>query len=249
MKAIIIAAGQSNRLKPFTNNIPKCLLDVGGRTILQRQLDVLRQCGIDDISIVRGYQGGLINYPNVKYYENTDYENNNILGSLFYAASEMDDEFVFSYSDIIYGESTVERLLQSKADISLVVDTDWMPRYEGRLLHPIDEAELVKGKGNRIIKIGKRICVPDKSYGEFIGLAKFSKSGAEILKSNYRRAAIKYRGKAFQQAALFENAYLTDMMQELIDRGYTIQGVGITRGWIEIDTPEDLERAQESWTK
>ena len=94
MKAIIIAAGLGNRLMPLTDGTPKCMLDINGKTIMQRQLDVLRQCGTDSIVVVRGYKKEMINYPGIRYYENTDYKNNNILRSLFYAESEMDDGFI-----------------------------------------------------------------------------------------------------------------------------------------------------------
>ena len=244
MKTIIIAAGSGNRLMPITNSKPKCLLEVGGKTIMQRQLEVLRQCGINDIVIVRGYKKEMIAYPNIRYYENTDYSNNNILRSLFYAESEMDDEFIFSYSDIIYGGDVVEKLRQEKADISLVIDTDWLSHYQGRRLHPVGEAELVMVENDRVIRIGKNVVKPEEAYGEFIGLAKFSKRGAQILKSNYGRVANQYRNRPFQQAASLEKAYLTDMIQELIDVGYVIHNVDIQGGWIEIDTSEDLEKAR-----
>lgn len=244
MKAIIIAAGLGNRLMPLTNDKPKCLLEIGGKTIMQRQLEVLRQCDIDDVVVVRGYRKEMINYPGIKYHENTDYENNNILRSLFYADNEMGDGFIFSYSDIIFERGILEKLLRSKADISLVVDVDWISHYEGRLLHPIGEAELVEVENGRITKIGKKICPANSAHGEFIGLAKFSKTGAEILRANYQRIVVEYQGRAFQQAAAVEKAYLTDMIQELIDLGYEIDSVDIGGGWGEIDTPEDLERAK-----
>ncbi len=109
MKAIIIAAGLGNRLMPLTNDKPKCLLEIGGKTIMQRHLEVLRQCDIDDVVVVRGYRKEMINYPGIKYYENTDYENNNILRSLFYADNEMGDGFIFSYSDIIFEQGILEK--------------------------------------------------------------------------------------------------------------------------------------------
>lgn len=244
MKAIIIAAGMGNRLMPITNDKPKCMLEIRGKTIMQRQLEVLRQRGMDDIVVVRGYKKEVINYPGIRYYENTDYENNNILRSLFYAENEMDNEFVFSYSDIIFERSILEKLLQSEADISLVVDVDWISHYEHRYQHPIGEAELVEVRNGRITKIGKKICSTTTAYGEFMGLAKFSKTGVEILRSNYQRVVAEYHGKAFQQAVSVEKAYLTDMTQELIDMGYVIRNVDIQGGWMEIDTLEDLEKAR-----
>ncbi len=244
MKAIIIAAGQGSRLSPATDDKPKCLLEVEGKTIMQRQLEVLKQCGINDIVVVRGYKGEMLDYQGIQYCENTDYKNNNVLRSLFYAESEMNDEFVFSYSDILFEQEVLENLLQNQAEISLVIDTDWLVHYEHRYQHPIEEAELVMVENNRITKIGKDVVKPQEAYGEFIGLARFSKSGAEILRSNYRRAANQYRNRPFQQAASLQKAYLTDMIQELIDTGCVISNVDIRGGWIEIDTQEDFERAQ-----
>jgi phosphoenolpyruvate phosphomutase len=249
MKAVIIAAGRGNRLMPETDNKPKCLLKVGGKTIMERALEVFRECGVKDVVVVRGYRGDLIDYTGVKYYENTDYDNNNILRSLFYAEDEIDGEFIFSYSDILYKKDVVEKLLQSQTDISLIVDTDWLTHYEGRYQHPIAEAELVTVENNRVTKIGKDVALPEDAHGEFIGLAKFSKEGAEILRSNYRRIAKRYHDKPFQRAASLEKAYLTDMIQELIDRGYVVTSVDIKGGWAEIDTPQDLRRAQERWIR
>ena len=96
MKAIIVAAGPSSRLMPITNEKPKCLLEVGSRTILERILEALRKNGIENIAVVRGYHSNLINYPNVTYYHNPNFRKNNILRSLFYAEDEMNDDFIFS---------------------------------------------------------------------------------------------------------------------------------------------------------
>ncbi|MFH1423808.1 MAG: sugar phosphate nucleotidyltransferase, partial [Candidatus Nealsonbacteria bacterium] len=101
-KAIIIAAGMGKRLNPLTGDIPKCLLKIGDKTIMERQLEALRLCGITDSTVIRGYQGNKINFAGIKYYENTNYQNNNILNSLFCAEPEMNGDFIASYSDILY---------------------------------------------------------------------------------------------------------------------------------------------------
>ncbi len=252
MKAIIIAAGPGNRLRPLTDEKPKCLLEVGGKTILQRTLEALRRNGIVEVVIVKGYKAEAINYPDIRYYYNPNYMENNILNSLFYAENEMKDGFLFSYSDILYDEAIVEKLLQSKEDISIVVDVDWKKRYEKRTLHPTDEAEFVVVEDGRITKISKFLN-PDSAYGEFIGLAKFSKKGADILIRNYERVlhspwcGFKTQQR-FHDAVSLDKAYLTDMLQELIDRNYPIYYVDIKGGWIEIDTPQDLKNARGIWT-
>ena len=244
MKAIIVAAGPGSRLNPLTNERPKCLLEVGGKTILERALEALRANGIERIAVVRGYCSQLIDYPNISYYENPNYRENNILRSLFYAEREMDDDFIFSYSDIIFSSDIVTKLMNKTADIALTVDVNWKQRYQGRDLHPISEAELVKLENGQVVKIGKEVVRPDEAHGEFIGLAKFTKSGAESMRTAYHRIAEERPTAPFQHAASLEKAYMTDMIQELVDNGSLVQSSDIEGGWMEIDTPQDLEEVR-----
>jgi phosphoenolpyruvate phosphomutase len=246
MKAIIVAAGPSSRLRPLTDDLPKCLLEINGKSIINRTIDVLNKCGISEIIVVRGYQKQKINLPNITYYDNDNYMNNNILASLFYAEESMEDGFIFSYSDILYNKSVVQKLIDSPHDMNLVIDTVWAERYKGRTKHPTDEAELVRVIDGKITHLSK-FFNPNAAYGEFIGLAKFSKKGAEILRRNYHRAKenkwCKYEGR-FHDASSIEKAYLTDMIQELILRGYPVHSVDIANNWVEIDTDQDYEYAQ-----
>ena len=117
-KALIIAAGLGSRLKKHTENLPKCMLDFGGKTLLQRQLDSYKKCGIKDISLIRGYKKEKINYKGIKYYENKDYKDNNILNSIFYAEEAINGNIIISYSDILFDSSVVQRTLESSHDIS-----------------------------------------------------------------------------------------------------------------------------------
>ncbi|UCG93695.1 MAG: phosphocholine cytidylyltransferase family protein [Candidatus Aerophobus sp.] len=244
MKAIIVAAGPSSRLMPITNEKPKCLLEVGSQTILERILEALRKNGIENIAVVRGYHSNLINYPNVTYYHNPNFRKNNILRSLFYAEDEMNDDFIFSYSDIIYSKEIVEKLIHSDADIALIVDINWTQRYKGRDQHPISEAELAKVENGRVVKIGKEVVKPEEAHGEFIGLAKFTRPGVEVLRATYHRVTEECPNASFHHATSLEKAYMTDMLQELVDNGAVVKNIDIESGWMEIDTPQDLERAR-----
>ena len=169
-KAMIIAAGMGSRLQPLTDDLPKCMLDFGGKTLLQRQIEAYNACGITDISVIRGYQKEKINYDGLRYYENPDFENNNILSSLFYAEQELDSHIVISYSDILFESHVVQRLLQSDHDISIVVDIDWRGYYVGRKDHPIEEAEnVIFDANNNVVEIGKILTDKHDVHGEFIG--------------------------------------------------------------------------------
>ncbi len=242
--ALIVAAGLGSRLKSHTENLPKCMLDFGGKTLLERQLKAYRDCGINNISIVRGYKKNKINYKDIKYFDNKDYENNNILNSIFYGEKVINGNVIIAYSDILFESNVVKRLLGSDHDISVVVDIDWKGYYVDRKEHPIEEAEnVIFNSNNEVVKIGKIATEKQEVHGEFIGMMKLTHRGAEIFKQNFHRVKKLYWNKPFQRAKIFQKAYLTDMIQELVDIGIKVHCVIIERGWKEIDTVEDYEKA------
>lgn len=242
-KAIIIAAGMGKRLRPLTDDKPKCLLDVGGKTIMERQLETLKLCGINDTAVIRGYRADKINFAGIKYYENPNYQNNNILNSLFCAQDAMNGSLIVSYSDILYDRSVIEKLLEDQHDIAAVVDTDWQEYYQGRIGHPLEEAEKVMIQNGKVARLGKKVKA-EEADGEFIGMIKLSGQGAEIFKKEFQRVKEEYGGKPFHEAVVFEKAYLTDMLQELVDRGIDVYPVLIRKNWWEMDTVEDLEKVR-----
>ena len=249
-KVLIIAAGLGSRLKKHTENLPKCMLDFGGKTLLQRQLDAYKKNSITDISIVRGYKKNKIKYKGIKYFENTDYKNNNILNSIFYAEDFINGNLIISYSDILFDSTVVKRLLKSNHDISVVVDIDWRGYYVGRKDHPISEAEnVIFNSNNEVEKIGKINTGTEEVHGEFIGMIKLSNRGTEIFKEYFHKFKKIYWNKPFQRAKIFQKAYLTDFIQELVDRGIKVHCVIIEGGWKEIDTVEDYKKALDGFNK
>ena len=249
-KALIIAAGLGSRLKKQTEKLPKCMLDFGGKTLLERQLEAYRKCGVTNISLVRGYKKEKINYKGLKYFENNDYRNNNILNSIFYAEKIIDGNIIISYSDILFEPSVVKRTLESNHDISVVVDIDWRGYYVGRKDHPISEAEnVIFNSNNEVEKIGKINTGKEEVHGEFIGMIKLTNRGAKIFKQHFHRLKKIYWNKPFQRAKTFQKAYLTDMMQELVDIGVKVHCIIIESGWKEIDTVEDYKKALDGFKR
>ena len=249
-KTLIVAAGLGSRLKGHTENLPKCMLDFGGKTLLQRQIKAYKDCGIDNITVVRGYKKNKINYKNLKYIDNADYENNNILNSIFYGEEVINGNVIIAYSDILFESSVVKRLLDSNHDISVVVDIDWRGYYVGRKEHPLSEAEnVIFNSNNEVVKIGKIATEKEEVHGEFIGMMKLTNRGAEIFKQNFHRVKKLYWNKPFQRAKIFQKAYLTDMIQEIVDIGIKVHCVIIERGWKEIDTVEDYQKALKEFSQ
>ena len=238
MKVIIPAAGQGTRLRPLTDECPKCMVQLEGKPIIKHQLDLFDKKGLDNINIITGYMGDKIDYPGIKKHYNPKFESTNMVYSIFCAEEEMNDDLIISYGDIVYNEEVLQKLLESKAPISVVVDKGWKKFWEARMEDPLEDAETLKidEKGN-IKELGKK----PKSYndieGQYIGLMKFSKTSLEEIKKYYHsldKEAV-YDGKDY------ENMYMTSLLQQIADNLIPLTPIYIENGWLEIDAPEDLK--------
>ena len=248
MRAIIIGAGRGSRLMPMTADSPKCFAEVGEQRILDWTFKAFADNGIDRIAFIGGYQIDKVraDYPQFTFCHNTNWQNNNILASLFYAEEFMDEPFICCYSDILFTSKVVENLLAADGDISLVVDTDWLVRYEQRTEHPSDEAEKVTVANGLVTRIHRKI-EEQHAHGEYIGVAKFSQQGAARLREQYHRCREQFAGKPFREAKLFEKAYLILLLQEMIEAGEKMVHVDTPGGYIEIDTQQDFDYARQFW--
>ena len=250
MKAIVIGAGRGRRLMPLTESEPKCFAPVAGRRILDWILEALAGGGFErrDVVFIGGYLLPVIqqHYPEFAYVENQDWERNNILVSLLCAEREMDAGFVCSYADIVFRPEPVRLLMESTADITLIVDTDFRRRYQRRSQHPESDAEKVRARGDRITEISRRI-PGEEAAGEYIGVAKFSPRGAALLREHYHRVVKRYGDAPFQGASSVRMAYLIHLLQEMLEQGVEIRRVNTHGEYFEIDTTEDYQHAQDEW--
>lgn len=251
MKAIILAAGRGTRLGKYTENLPKCMLNFVGKTLIERQVEILRSKGIEDIIIVRGYSGNKIKIPNVKYYTNKDFKNTNMVESLFTAKRKLRGDILVCYGDIIYERRVIDNILNFKGDIGVVVDENYWDYWKARMQHPeIDIESLVLDSKGKISELGEGSCNLNKAKLRYVGLIKFSKRGIEILKEVYHKNRKKYfhTNNPWKRSESFKKAYMTCMLQALIDEGHDVWPIIINRGWMEFDTEEDYELSNE-WIK
>lgn len=250
MKAVIIGAGRGSRLRHLTNEIPKTLVPVLGRPMLDSILEALEYGGFSrkDVVFICGYRADVIRerYPDLTYVENRDWENNNILLSLLCAREHLAGGFVSTYADIVYDKRIVRGLVDSSHSIAVGCDTDWRRRYQGRSQHPETDAEKLRAEGDRVIEISRKIA-PESAQGEFIGVMKMTAAGAGELLGAFDEAEKVHRGQVFREGRLFERAYLIDMLQHMLERGTAIHRVDMHGGYMEIDTLEDASLAQGWW--
>ena len=247
MRAIILAAGEGSRMGKLTQNIPKPLLDINGKSIIERQLSSLKQNGILDIIIITGPHHEKFNFEKIRYVRDENFLEHDQLGSLISAKKEIDGDVIILFADIIFENTVLAKILESKSDISIAVDMNWERTYTSRPNSSFDEADKVRFEQGNVSKIFKTMTEEDKKFeiGEFIGLMKLSKNGSKQLVNCYEKIHT-HEGK-FHDARSIEKAKLVDLLQELIENKIKIDAIPITGKWCEIDTEEDLEIAKKKF--
>ena len=249
MKVIIIAAGSSTRLGNLTEEIPKGLLKINNKSILEIQIQQYKKKNISEIIIITGPHHEKFSFNDVSLINDEEYSENDVLGSLMAAKSEINSEVITSYSDIVFEDSVLDSLLEFKGDIGIAVDLNWEEKYLSRTEPPKNQADNVVIEHNKVVKIKKNILDYEKSQqmGEFLGLMKLSNNGAKVFVKKYNELIQSHQGK-FQDAPSLKKAYLTDLIQELIDSGIEVSPVFINGRWYEIDTHQDLESVRKIWS-
>ena len=146
----------------YTKNLPKGMLSFGGKTLIERQLEVLKRAGIKEIVIVTGYKREAIKYPNVRYYHNSSYGSTNMVESLVCARREMNDDILVSYADIIYTPKLVERMMEQSSEISVAVDPEWRQYWLMRYRTTEKDLETLTISNGVIVELGEPV---DSSRG------------------------------------------------------------------------------------
>ena len=250
MKVIILAAGMGSRLMPLTNDRPKCMVKLLDDTLIERQIKIFHSYGINDITIVTGYKSKVVDIPDVNYVNNPNYETTNMNESLFCALKPSNSSVLVTYGDIVFEPKIVQQILEITNDIRLAVRINWKEYYQNRTMHPLSEAENVLIENGRILETRKNIskALENQQIGEFLGIMMLSSEQIKILLERYSDLKKNHTG-TFHSSSSLHMAYLTDMLQEMIDFGVRINPVFAEGRWFEIDTLEDLKNAEKSINK
>jgi phosphoenolpyruvate phosphomutase len=246
-RAIVLAAGFEPQLMPLIEDRPKTMLEVKGKTLLERQVETLGGFGIRDVVVVRGYQKDRIDVPGIRFVDNERYGETGEIYSLFRAEAELAKPFVLLYGDIIFEATVLEKLLRAAADVAVVVDRAYPDLRRAGALPPgprdlvITETPsdgprfVAAPEGSRVLRIGPEV-PPEQAHGEFIGLAAFSAAGARLLRDGYHNLRA-------ERAEGLDRASVTHLLQAMIDRGRTVTAIDVHKGWMDIDSFEDYRRA------
>lgn len=250
MRAIIIGAGRGSRLEHLTDEVPKTMVDVLGRPMLDQILDALAFAGFtrDRIVFICGYKADVVRsrYPDLTYVENATWESNNILLSLLMARDLLSEGFVSTYADIVYRPELARDVRESPHAIALGCDTDWRRRYVNRKNHPETDAEKLTAEGSRVTRLSRKIESPEAA-GEFVGVMKVDEAAVPAFLSAFDEVEREFAGKPFREGRTFEKAYLIDFLQHRLERGTEMHRVDTPGGYMEIDTLEDRSMAERWW--
>lgn len=239
MKSLILAAGTGSRLRPYTNDRPKCLVDLRGKPLLDHQLEVLKAAGITDLNVVAGYLAEQIERPGLHREINPDYASTNMVATLFCAAHLLtgEEDVIISYGDIVYELRVLQSLLATDAPIVLGVDAEWRKYWQARMDNPLEDAETLKLEdGNRIIELGKTPRGYDDIMGQYMGLIKIRADHVRKFVAAWTNLdrSVLYDGRDV------DNMFMTSFLQHLIDDAWDVRAAFTRNGWIEVDTPDDL---------
>ena len=236
MHCVILAAGTASRLRPLTDSTPKCLLQIGHRTILERAIRAVFHAGIIHFTIVVGFQDWKVknflkrNFPSLDFtfVVNNRFDTTNNAFSLLLARDEIiGHELLLLDGDIVFDDEIIPLVMKSPRETSLAVRTSDSVGAE--------DVKVEVKEGGEIIRIGKELPAAS-AFGESIGIEKFSRGDTtKLFDTLEKRIKTENRVDEFYEASF----------QELIDGGTKIYAIdaGKYRS-IEVDTPEDLQTAE-----
>jgi len=225
----------AKRLRPLTDERPKCLLTVGKRTLLERTFDAMTAAGINEFVVVTGYRGNMIRqfltehyaHVTIHFLDNADYANNNNIYSLWMTRDFVRGrDFLLMDSDILFDPQIVCRMLQ-EPDSALALNRHELGEEEIKVI--VDEA-------GRITEISKT-CSIQQAIGESVGIEKMS--------ADYSEALFRELDVMIEQEELIDIFY-ERAFERLIPQGHSFKVVDTTDYFsIELDTVEDFNRAKE----
>jgi len=240
MKVIILAAGQGTRLRPYTDDRPKCMVELAGCPILHHQLAVLRQAQPDEIILVGGYESDQLDIPGVSLLHNFRYDQTNMVSTLFCAGEHMQagEDLLITYGDIVFEKRVLDAVLECDGEVVLGADLDWRRLWELRMDDPLSDAEtFVMTGGNRVTELGKQPKSYEEVQAQYMGVIRVRGDKVRDFISAYGSMD---RGKSYDGKD-FDNMYMTSFLQHLIDSGWDVRAALVNGGWLEIDTADELE--------
>ena len=189
IRALILAAGQGTRLEYLVNDKPKTLVNLLGKSLLDRQVAILNDANVNEIHVVAGYHAERIQELGFSCSVNSNYANCNMVASLFCALPfiKQSGDLIISYGDIVYQADNLQQVIDSEAEISIMIDKGWRQYWELRFADPLTDAEsLILNADNTIAQLGKKTQTYSDIQGQYTGLIKIRSDKIEEFVTFYQ---------------------------------------------------------------
>jgi L-glutamine-phosphate cytidylyltransferase len=233
MRGLILAAGRGSRMGPLSDERPKCLVELEGKPLIERQIAALRRGGVDEIGVVRGYRAGMIDFPDLSYFANERWAETNMVVSIAAAAPWLrSGPLIISYADIFYRSELVRGLAAASGQLVISYDRAWRGLWKRRFADPLADAETFRiDAAGRLLEIGGKTRQIDDIEGQYMGLLKFTPSAWSMVE-----ALLDTLG-----AAVRDRLDVTGLLRRLLNEGkLPIQTFGTDGNWGEVDNPDDV---------
>jgi len=233
MRAIILAAGRGSRLGHLTGDRPKCLVELEGKPLIERQIRALRRGGVDEIGVVRGYRAEMIEFPGLSYFANERWAETNMVMSLAAAAPWLSTApVIVSYGDIFYRSELVRGLAGAPGELVITYDRAWRFLWTRRFADPLADAETFRiDDAGRLLEIGGKTNRIEDIQGQYMGLLKFTPPAWRAVEALL---------DALDQPSR-DCLDMTGLLRRLLAAGaISIDTFGTEGQWGEIDNPEDV---------
>lgn len=232
MNLIILAAGRGSRLIPLTNTLPKCMVKVGGKPLLDYIKEASRSLRPSRIGIVVGYLAEKVKTFDWHVTSNQNWDKTNMIESLLLMDEWLlSDESIVTYSDIFYGHHALISLgRKSQAPISILYSDSWKKYWNLRFEDPLSDAEnLIISKDQKVLNISGRAGSMDQIDGQYMGLIKFTPKGWKLFKRKYLDLGI-------------QTIDVTKLLSILISEDQIpVDAIKYSGQWGEIDSLSDLD--------
>jgi len=238
MHGLILAAGRGSRMGVLGDERPKCLVELEGRPLLERQVAALRRGGADSVGVVRGYRADRLQFPQLTYFDNPRWSETNMVMSLVAAAEWLRAHtVVVSYADIFYRAYVIDGLSNTPGSLAISYDRQWRDLWTRRFSDPLADAETFRvGPTGQLLEIGGKTTRIEEIEGQYMGLLKFTPEAWGVVEALLDTL----------DAPVRDRLDMTALLKRLIATSALKVATYATDGqWGEIDNPDDVRLYEE----
>jgi choline kinase len=233
MRAVILAAGRGSRMGHLGGDRPKCLVELEGKPLIERQIAALRRGGVDEVGVVRGYRAEMIDFPSLSYFANERWAETNMVMSLAAASSWLrSGPVIVSYGDIFYRSELVRGLADAPGQLVISYDRAWRRLWTRRFADPLADAETFRiNTAGQLLEIGGKTTQIEDIEGQYMGLLKFTPPAWSAVEALLRTLDTPTR----------DRLDVTGLLRRLLGgKELAIDTFASEGQWGEIDNPEDV---------